>query len=76
MVRQSFHPGKECSEALNQLQEKQYVRNLKLEGFTNVLCYVAAFRGKCRLIRFMGDLKGDFEIFTNFSFDSVKALVK
>lgn len=45
---------KECDDALNQIQEKQYMRNLELEGFTNILCYGAAFRGKNCLIRFAG----------------------
>lgn len=42
---------KECADALDQIQEKQYMRNLQLEGYTTVMCYGAAFRGKTCLIK-------------------------
>ena len=34
---------KECADALRQMEESQYVKNLQLEGYTNVICYGAAF---------------------------------
>ena len=42
---------KECADALNQIKEKQYMKNLQIEGYTTVLCYGAAFHGKTCLIR-------------------------
>ncbi|MDO4308583.1 MAG: AAA family ATPase [Eubacteriales bacterium] len=42
---------KECAEALKQIEDKQYMKNLLLEGYTTVLCYGAAFRGKTCLIK-------------------------
>ena len=42
---------KECREALDQIERKQYVKNLYLEGFTTVLCYGAAFLGKNCLVK-------------------------
>ena len=42
---------KECEDALKQIKEKQYGRNLQLEGYQTVLCYGAAFLGKLCLIR-------------------------
>ncbi|MCD8118797.1 MAG: ATP-binding protein [Lachnospiraceae bacterium] len=41
----------ECEEALAQIVEKQYAKNLQLEGYRTVLCYGAAFKGKDCLIR-------------------------
>jgi len=40
-----------CDEALEQIKEKQYMRNLLDEGYKTVLCYGAAFRGKLCLIK-------------------------
>lgn len=37
---------KECAEAIRQIEKKQYMKNLLLEGYTTVLCYGAAFKGK------------------------------
>lgn len=37
---------KECKEALRQIEEKQYRRNLQMEGYRTILCYGAAFLGK------------------------------
>lgn len=45
---------KECADALEQIDKEQYKKNLELEGYTAVLCYGAAFRGKTCLIK-MGD---------------------
>ncbi|MDY3918198.1 MAG: AAA family ATPase [Candidatus Limivivens sp.] len=45
---------KECADALNQIKEKQYMKNLQIEGYTTVLCYGAAFFGKTCLIRLAG----------------------
>ena len=42
---------KECAEAIRQIEKKQYMKNLLLEGYTTVLCYGAAFKGKRCLIR-------------------------
>ena len=42
---------KECAEALQQIEKKQYKKNLELEGYRTVLCYGAAFRGKTCLIK-------------------------
>lgn len=42
---------KECVEALQQIEKKQYKKNLELEGYKTVLCYGAAFRGKTCLIK-------------------------
>ncbi len=51
-------PGKEgyslegaCNDALKQIEEKQYMRNLQLEGYTTIYCYGAAFLGKTCLIK-------------------------
>ena len=46
---------KECAEALNQITQKQYAKSLRLEGFTTILCYGVAFRGKNCLIRLGSD---------------------
>lgn len=45
---------KECADALTQIEKAQYKKNLELEGYTNVLCYGAAFRGKLCLIKLAG----------------------
>lgn len=45
---------KECADALRQMEESQYVKNLQLEGYTNVICYGAAFLGKTCLIKLGG----------------------
>ena len=45
---------KECAEALQQIEKKQYKKNLELEGYKTVLCYGAAFRGKTCLIKTAG----------------------
>ena len=37
---------KECREALGQIREKQYARQLRIEGYKTILCYGAAFLGK------------------------------
>ncbi len=42
---------KECADALNQIKEKQYKRNLRMEGYTTIFCYGAAFVGKTCLIK-------------------------
>lgn len=42
---------KECADALEQIEREQYAKNLQLEGYTSVLCYGAAFRGKTCLIK-------------------------
>jgi len=42
---------RECSAALRQIEDKQYRRNLRLEGYTTILCYGAAFLGKTCLIK-------------------------
>lgn len=42
---------RECDEAIRQIGEKQYIRNLQLEGYRTVLCYGAAFLGKQCLIK-------------------------
>lgn len=51
-------PGKEgyslesaCNDALKQIEEKQYMGNLQLEGYTTIYCYGAAFLGKTCLIK-------------------------
>lgn len=57
IVIEAKWPGKaasleaECREALAQIEEKQYVRNLQIEGYQTILCYGAAFLGKECLIR-------------------------
>lgn len=45
---------KECADALTQIEKAQYKKNLELEGYTNVLCYGVAFRGKLCLIKLAG----------------------
>ena len=45
---------KECADALQQIEKKQYKKNLELEGYKTVLCYGAAFRGKTCLIKLAG----------------------
>lgn len=61
IVIEAKWPGKtasleaECREALEQIEEKQYVRNLQIEGYQTILCYGAAFLGKECLIRFAGN---------------------
>lgn len=42
---------KECADALRQIKDKQYMRNLQIEGYTTVFCYGAAFLGKTCLIK-------------------------
>ena len=42
---------RECAEALRQIEEKQYTRQLQKEGYRTILCYGAAFSGKECLIR-------------------------
>lgn len=42
---------KECSAALKQIEENEYAKNLQLEGFTDVVCYGAAFIEKKCLIK-------------------------
>ncbi|MEZ3485261.1 MAG: ATP-binding protein [Lachnospiraceae bacterium] len=42
---------KECAAALRQIEDKQYTKNLELEGYKTVICYGAAFHGKTCLIR-------------------------
>lgn len=42
---------KECVAALRQIEDKQYTKNLELEGYKTVICYGAAFHGKTCLIR-------------------------
>ena len=42
---------KECADALQQIEKKQYKKKLELEGYKTVLCYGAAFRGKTCLIK-------------------------
>ncbi|MDO4340394.1 MAG: hypothetical protein Q4C91_20275 [Eubacteriales bacterium] len=38
-------------DALQQIEKKQYKKNLELEGYRTLLCYGAAFRGKTCLIK-------------------------
>ena len=45
---------KECEAALKQIEDKKYGKNLRLEGYTTILCYGAAFHGKTCLIK-LGD---------------------
>lgn len=45
---------KDCADALRQIEEKQYMRNLLEEGYTSVLCYGAAFFRKICLIKLAG----------------------
>ena len=45
---------KSCDDALKQIKEKQYMKNLLDEGYKTVLCYGAAFRGKLCLIKLAG----------------------
>lgn len=40
-----------CDDALKQIEEKQYMRNFQLEGYTTIYCYGAAFLGKTCLIK-------------------------
>lgn len=47
---------KECLEALDQIKEKQYVKNLQLEGYRTILCYGAAFTGKSCLVKCAGQM--------------------
>lgn len=42
---------RECADALEQIKEKQYMKNLQTEGYANVLCCGAAFCGKTCLIK-------------------------
>lgn len=42
---------RECAEALEQIEKKQYVRNLRIEGYRTILCYGVAFWGKECLIK-------------------------
>ena len=42
---------KECAAALKQIKDRQYVKNLQMEGYTTILCYGAAFLGKRCLIK-------------------------
>lgn len=46
---------KECADALEQMKEKQYMRNLRMEGYTTVLGYGAVFQGKMCLIKLADD---------------------
>lgn len=48
---------KECEDALEQIDEKQYARRFQIEGYEMILCYGAAFLGKTCLIKFAGDRK-------------------
>ncbi len=49
--KESANLERECEEALRQIRDRQYKRNLQLEGYTTILCYGAAFLGKTCLIR-------------------------
>ena len=42
---------KECRDALEQIQERQYAKRLQMEGYRSILCYGAAFKGKECLIK-------------------------
>lgn len=42
---------KECDEAVKQIEEKKYAKNLEMEGYITILCYGAAFLGKRCLIK-------------------------
>ena len=42
---------KECDEALQQIEKKEYARKYFTEGYEKILCYGAAFRGKRCLIK-------------------------
>lgn len=52
--KSGFDLEKECNDALKQMKEKQYMKNLQLEGYTTILCYGAAFHGKMCLIKLAG----------------------
>lgn len=52
--RESSDLQGECAAALKQIEEKQYMKNLLLEGYTTVLGYGAAFLGKTCLIKLAG----------------------
>ena len=45
---------KECADTLKQIEDKQYTRQLQMEGYRKILCYGAAFQGKDCLIKFAG----------------------
>lgn len=47
---------RECADALNQIEKEHYKKNLELEGYTQVLCYGAAFHGKTCLIKKSSDI--------------------
>lgn len=49
--QKSSNLQKECADALKQIREKQYTRQLQLEGYKTILCYGAAFQGKECLIQ-------------------------
>ena len=49
---------KECREALGQIREKQYARQLRIEGYKTILCYGAAFLGKECVIKVDPALRG------------------
>lgn len=64
IVIEAKWPGKkgsgleeECAEAVKQIKDKQYVKNLRLEGYRDILCYGAAFLGKTCLIKLAGMVK-------------------
>lgn len=42
---------KECADALKQIEKRQYMKKLQIEGYMTILCYGAAFLGKTCLIK-------------------------
>lgn len=56
--KKSSNLKKECEEALKQIKENQYTKQLQLEGYKTILCYGAAFQGKECLIQVEGFPEG------------------
>jgi hypothetical protein len=56
--KKSSNLKKECEEALKQIIENQYTKQLQLEGYKTILCYGAAFQGKECLIQVEGFSEG------------------
>ena len=50
---------KECEDARKQIEKKQYMRNLRLAGYTTVLGYGVAFLGKTCLIKLVEQSESD-----------------
>ena len=52
--KKSSNLENECQDALKQIRERQYTRQLRQEGYKTILCYGAAFQGKECLIQVEG----------------------